>query len=338
MSETPSKSEHVIALAKELLDDIELSRLPSEALLLKTMRLARLTGSQDARRWLILEMIGYNESAPDALKFMNLTGRWINQQTKQAYWGSLTEQEITLATLKQRVQTLQMPNISDYQTALQISSNLHSEFSDLLIQIRNITAVRGRVIGLLHGFVSKTYYEKVYSSLSGSIFEQYRFRVDSLLAQRCGDVIEKIPSVYARLAEGNSEAISQALTTCRRIIDSFADATYPPSDTPLEVDGKTIKIGPQEHLNRIETYIRSHVSSDSRRTRLSQAFKNLYKRVCAGVHSDVSGDEARALFLETYLLLGETLTLFTPPPPAEDLKNNPLEENEPNSGQEINRG
>jgi len=35
----------------------------------------------------------------------------------------------------------------------------------------------------------------------------------------------------------------------------------------------------------------------------------LYDRVPAGVHSDVAIDEARALVLNTYLLLGEIISL-----------------------------
>jgi hypothetical protein len=44
--EAASKSEHIVSLAKELLDDIELSRISAEALLLKATRLARFAGSQ----------------------------------------------------------------------------------------------------------------------------------------------------------------------------------------------------------------------------------------------------------------------------------------------------
>ena len=53
--------------------------------------------------------------------------------------------------------------------------------------------------------------------------------VDTLIYEHCGDVLDKIPAVMDRLAEGDQEAVSQGLTTCRRIIESFADSTYPPT-------------------------------------------------------------------------------------------------------------
>lgn len=61
---TQSKSEHALELSKELLDDIELSRLEAEKLILKASRLARLAGSEEIRAWLKLEMTGYFDNDP----------------------------------------------------------------------------------------------------------------------------------------------------------------------------------------------------------------------------------------------------------------------------------
>ena len=63
-----SRSEHILELSKELLDDIELSRTNVENLILKASRLARLVGSEEIRQWLKFEMGGYNcknRSKPD---------------------------------------------------------------------------------------------------------------------------------------------------------------------------------------------------------------------------------------------------------------------------------
>ncbi len=51
-----SRTEHILELAKELLDDIELSRCNAEGLLLKTSRLARLMGSEEIKSWIQYEM------------------------------------------------------------------------------------------------------------------------------------------------------------------------------------------------------------------------------------------------------------------------------------------
>jgi hypothetical protein len=176
-------------------------------------------------------------------------------------------------------------------------------------QISFASAIQSRVIALLHDFITQTYYEKTFSGLAESIFEQHKTAVEKLLADTCEEVLEKVPAVYSRLAEGNQEAVSQALGTIRRIIDAFADAVYPPTDATAKIDANIIHLRPSHHLNRLNVYVRDHTTSDARRKKLRQALANLYERVSTGIHRDVSPTEARALFLEMYLLLGEILSL-----------------------------
>ena len=160
----------------------------------------------------------------------------------------------------------------------------------------------------IHSFASKTYRERAFSTTAENIFEQFKAKIDSLLDQFCGEVLEKVPAVYNRLAEGDSESISQALTTCRRIIDSFADAVYPLRDSIIK-DGREIKLGQQYVLNRIEQFVSECVTSASRQKRLRRTSHDLYDRVCAGIHADVTPEEAQCLFLITYQLLGELILL-----------------------------
>jgi AbiTii len=61
---TQSRSEHVLELGRELLDDIELRRTTAEGLIVKATRLARWVGSDEIRYWLPLEMGGYNNTSP----------------------------------------------------------------------------------------------------------------------------------------------------------------------------------------------------------------------------------------------------------------------------------
>ncbi|WP_429240928.1 hypothetical protein [Erwinia aphidicola] len=69
------RSEHELELAKELLDDIELSRSSTETIILKASRLARLCGTDEFQKWLTYEMRGYPGNIELTLKYMGLTGR-----------------------------------------------------------------------------------------------------------------------------------------------------------------------------------------------------------------------------------------------------------------------
>jgi len=321
-----SKEQHIRSLARELIDDIELDRLPTPALVLKTVRLARLVEDAQTVQWLEFEMMGYTASDDISLQYMSLTGRWIDQKSKTAYWGPLAQQEADLTAARLRLQTLRTPDVTmsvssanpheyvglttsslrgDPVTAA-ISSVLN-ESRVLGLQISHTSAIISRVRALLHHFVIRIYHAKAFGALAESLFERHKSSIDTLLAKQCPDALQKVPTIYARLAENDPEAISQALTTCRRIIDAFADAVFPPESTPIIIDGSTLDVGPQNHLNRLKAYISQRISSKSRRTKLNQSLRNLYGRCSSGVHSDVSPTEAQALFLETYLTLGEIL-------------------------------
>jgi hypothetical protein len=305
---TQSRSQHILELARELLDDIELSRTSAESLILKASRLARWVGTEEIRYWLKLEMGGYNATHPTSLKYMYLTGRWIDAEKKTGYWGPLAEQEAKIVAERAKLAAMRIPDTAgDY--AFLATSNATNAMSGSANLISRISGIKSRVLGRMHEFVSDVYYEKEFDSLAESIFERYKADVDTLISEHCGDVLIKIPQVMDRLADGTEESISQALTTCRRIVESFADSIYPPTDGTFEMSGNTLKLDAGKHQNRINVYIYTRTTSTTRRQRLRQNLANLFDRVCSGIHNDVAADEARSLFLNTYLFLGEVLHL-----------------------------
>lgn len=311
--EDQSRSEHILELAKELLDDIELSRTSAESLILKASRLARWVGSEEVRYWLKLEMGGYNDSNEISLKYMGITGRWINKEKKTGSWGPLAQQVAGIEAEKTKLSSLRTPDSSGNWANVAVINAINA-MTQTSNNISRLSGIRTKVLAQLHAFVSEVYYEKQFDSLSESIFEKYKSDVDTLIGEACGEVLEQIPAVMNRLAEEDQEAISQALTTCRRVIDSFADAIYPPSEETIEIGGNQLSLTANKHQNRINAYIHQRIESNTRKKRFRQNLSNLYDRVSTGVHNDVTAEEARALFLNTYLIIGEILHI-----PASDV-------------------
>jgi hypothetical protein len=305
---TESKSKHVRELARELLDDIELSRVSAECLILKASRLARWVGNDEVQKWLNLEMGGYRSDDPVAIKYMGLTGRWTDFAKKQGYWGPLAQQEALINAERAKLASMRIPDSSGDWASVAIN-NATTAMSMSANHIGLLSGIKSRVIARLHSFVSDVYYEKEFDALAESIFERYKRDVDSLVAKHCGEVLSKIPHVMDRLASDDQESISQALGTCRRIIDAFADSIFPPTDTTIEIGGHELKLDASRHLNRLNAFVHQSTLSASRRQRLRQNLSNLYDRLSGGVHSDISPEEARSLFLNTYLFLGELLHL-----------------------------
>lgn len=302
MTEIPlNKTQEIQALAKELLADIELGRLHDESLVFKARRLARLYGDEGASRWLRLEMLGYDGVPTDRAE----RGRFV------AAGRGAAKSVAPFAHLARQTQELldRFRAMSEEERNLDLALSSRGKGPSIPQRIAQRRLVRTRVIALVHEFVVGVYHEISFSGMAETIFERYKTQVDARLADSCADVLKKLPAVYDRLADGDAEAIPQGLTTCRRMIDAFADAVYPPRDEPVTVDGKKLKVGEAQTKNRINTYIGAQVRVSPRRTRLRQTLENLYGRLCEGVHREVTAQEAQALVLQTYLFLGEVATL-----------------------------
>lgn len=305
---TESESDHILFLSRELLDDIELQRLEADKLLLKCSRLARLAGTDEIKQWIKLEMEGYSTSKQLSDYYMSRTGRWSNFEEKTGYWGPLAQIEENIRVQRQRIDVSKVESLSGDGLIGAMKMNRDAQQA-LAKSISSMVAIRSRVLNMLHTFVVSVYYEREFAKVAESTFEQYKKDVDALIAAHAGDVLEKLPSVVARLREGGDEAISQALTTCRRIIDSFADAIYPPQTGSYNLGGNDLSLNASKHQNRINVYVAERTESKSRRTRIRQNLANLYDRVSTGVHTDVTTEEAFSLFLNVYLFLGEVLHL-----------------------------
>ena len=91
---------------------------------------------------------------------------------------------------------------------------------------------------------------------------------------------------------------------------SCADHVFPARDEPYEIaPGTTLAVGQPNVLNRIQAHVREAGAPEGRRDRLRRTLKELYGRCSAGTHADVSVEEARFVFLQTYVVLGEILSL-----------------------------
>ena len=305
---TESESDHILFLSRELLDDIELQRLDADKLLLKCSRLARLAGTDEIKQWMKLEMEGYNGGKELSDYYMSRTGRWTDFAERKGCWGPLAQIEENIRVQKLRIDVSKVESLSGDGLIGAMRMNRDAQQA-LASGISSMVAIRSRVLNMLHTFVVGVYYERQFAKVAESTFEQYKKDVDALIAAHAGEVLQKLPSVVARLREGNDEAVSQALTTCRRIIDSFADAIFPPEAGTYNLGGNDLSLEANKHQNRINVYVAERTESKSRRTRIRQNLSNLYDRVSTGVHADVTTEEAFSLFLNVYLLLGEVLHL-----------------------------
>jgi hypothetical protein len=156
-----SQAEHINQLCKELLDDIELSRLTSEKLLLKCSRLARLAGSDEIQRWISHELSGYHLDDELCLRYMTKTGRWTDYKEKKGYWGPLAQQEASIEAYERRLGSMQLPSLGGDYANIAIN-NILTQANQISLAMSQMSAIRSRVLALLHDFVSGVYYQRIF--------------------------------------------------------------------------------------------------------------------------------------------------------------------------------
>ena len=132
---------------------------------------------------------------------------------------------------------------------------------------------------------------------------------------------QKFASVYENLTSENSEDWSNAVHSCRRILQDTADVIYPArEDKTINLDnGKTkiIKLGVDNYLNRIITYVDEQ--SDSKRFEeivgsqmkyLGERLDAIFKAAQKGSHNIIiSRQKADRYVIYTYLIVGDLLSL-----------------------------
>ena len=89
-------------------------------------------------------------------------------------------------------------------------------------------------------------HELKYSGIAEDVFTRIRDQVDSKIGKIVPDSVQKFTAVYDNLISENPENWSNAVHSCRRILQDLADAIFPPQADRITEDGgksKTIKLG-----------------------------------------------------------------------------------------------
>lgn len=149
-----------------------------------------------------------------------------------------------------------------------------------------------------------------------SLFSRFRHTADQKLQTFAPSVGDKLISAYSNLDSDNPEDWANAVHSCRRILVDLADALYPPRIEPIMINGKQIKVGPEQYINRLVQYIVSKSESKTYADVVGSDLSSIGNRldainnaVCKGTHAEISKDEASRYVIHTYLLVSDIIAL-----------------------------
>lgn len=324
-------------LSSEILRNFELSEIPVSIIVLKCLRLCRLLGDEEGTQLFTFESSGYSYDAKrimtkDSWRMSELAGRRYfkeesdGEKKKQVEYAELQmigELEELISSQKIRLSAANDPDISissanPSQMVFAPGGN-QSERKALVDSILHAQKLLQKITGNLYNYILKIYNRLTYGNIVEDTFTKSRLEVNERLANLCPQAIGKFIAVYDNMDSDNPEDWANAVHSCRRILLDLADALYPPQEETMTKNGKEIKLGKDQYINRLIQFISEKEGSKTYAEIVGADLSSIGERIDAiysatnkGTHADTTKDEAARYVIHTYLLISDIIALEKP--------------------------
>lgn len=310
-----------LELSEDLLEDIELARIPAPDLIKKASRLARLTDDLDAMEWLSFEISGYqaplSTEAVDAARRSHREAPPDDDTEPMRYWTtSLSKCQADVETGRLHLQAaadapVSISSANPHQVVAAPSGNMR-ERSHIRAFIASQEELIGKVIGAVHAYVTTKQIELRFGTAAEGAFDVIRGSVDAKIAELAPTAALKFASAFENAASDNSEDWANAASACRRLLKAVADQLQP-AGPPF--NGRPMT--DDKYINRLIRWIEAQPSAGSTIKEVIVAdLADFGRRIDAfdnaghkGAHSETTRQEAARFITGTYLLIGDILNL-----------------------------
>ena len=270
--------------------------------------------------------------SPEIFRLAIVAGRQFEEKDlldsevkKYIYSESIEGLEQKISMAKPALEAARDPDISisssnPYQS---VQIPVGHEFERLGIQNKanRAAAQLSSLRAFIHQYVLEKHYELKFSGIADDVFSRIRQRVDSSIGATVPEAVKKLSAAYENLRSTNAEDWSNAVHSCRRILQDLADIVCPPQeDKVVDKDGESriIKMGKDNYINRIMTFVESKSKSKrfqeivgSQLSFLGDRLDSVFSATQKGSHSViVSQEEADRYVVYTYLIVGDVLSLI----------------------------
>ncbi|NWF17027.1 hypothetical protein HX785_25335 [Pseudomonas reactans] len=301
-----------LSLSERLLEDIEMGTSTLTSIALKASRLARLIGNIDIHEIMLCEVHGY----PERDKQKTTEGWRLAGIAKRTYKATVDGVEKTYGEFE-TIEELEY-EIEALKARMPVLAGINLTHSNnrLKTKIRDL----GKRRAYIHNFVANVYFELKFSAVASDVFERTRVKVDRRVGELIPQAVKKFTAVYDNLLSKNDEDWSNAVHSCRRILQDAADVLYPARENKIIASGKKtieVKLGVENYINRLVAYVEEN--SDSTRFEaivgshikyLGERLDSIFQAAQKGSHNVItSQDEADRYVIYTYLIIGDILEL-----------------------------
>ena len=322
--------EQSLDLSEEILSNIELDNVSLLNITLKTLRLSRFLNDFEMQKVFQYELSGYPTSSNGIKKEIFALMKKVDRTySKQDSEGTISEHGRTDSIEKYvtKIESGKQELLATNEILKALSSNtgaIYSEKATARGRIDNIqrnislnTELLSSRRIFIYNYVLEKNYELKYSNLNSDIFTRTQLKFDSAMMDTLPETIKKFTSVYSNLLSENNEDWSNAVHSCRRILQDLADEIYPARESKELPNGKKINLGVEQYINRLIAYIEEHSESSrfqeivgSNISYIGERLDSIFNAVQKGSHKVISTqDEADRYVIYTYLIVGDILRL-----------------------------
>ncbi|QNU61175.1 ComEA family DNA-binding protein [Vreelandella titanicae] len=161
-----------------------------------------------------------------------------------------------------------------------------------------------------HELASDLYKQLKFSGTVRNCFDLLKDAVDDKLLDLNPVISEQLMLAFKSVSSSKEEEWSQALMTCRRLIEALADQLYPASNEK----GNGRALGKTQYVNRIWAFMDASIESRSNKELakahvdfLGSWLEKVNKLSNKGVHAELGQFEATKAVFHTYLMIADIL-------------------------------
>ncbi len=328
-----TKRTEILATCEQILKSIENKSLDGNGILLLCMKIARLSNDDRACKWLSYEMNGYpvtksGHIEKEAWMIGAEHGRKYTKNGEDLVFTELiVEIESEIVSINCSLKNystngLKFDNVP-YRTAMSILNNIHNSNSEYIVASKQLSRKQAILFNQYYDYALSKYIEINFENLNKEIFEKYQDRVNKYFLNIDIDIYSQMKTINNAIELGNSEAFSQAITTCRRLFNSFSKKLFNdvlPNFTDKcfkTKSGKEINVTGENVKNKLSAVIETMSSKSAKKSivgsniiYLIDYIDSLSSLQSDGVHNIVDLNTAQGCIIQTYIALGQVLEMY----------------------------
>lgn len=336
MGSFAEKRVQALAACEKVITGIEDGTINVSSSLLLCKKIARLVNDTEGQEWLSFEYGGYPNEGGIPLHAWNVGEKHGRKYKSKNEDGKYQEYMFTelCGELESKIESNKAA-IGNYTTnGYSVSGELALLATDRLTVrvaqgtnnlLESIQTAERRLSILksqYYDYAVKWQIELQFGNTAKSIFEEYQEKTDHYFSSLPTTTIQKLNAIEDMLEDGNTERYAQVLTSCRRLWTETAKTLFEevlPGYTGKMFktkSGRDIDVSGDHDNNKLSAVIETLQSKAAKNTLVGSEIiylvdwmEQINNRQSAGVHSDVTREQAVQCIIHTYIALGDILSL-----------------------------